>query len=91
MKKALAVVFTVLLAVTLAFAQTGGGSTDSKTGAGGSSKKPGDGSTVKSKSKSKSHKGGKKGGTKTSSARPKTRTGAPPEPDGKAPTTSVSK
>jgi hypothetical protein len=63
MKKLLTVVFTMLLAGSLAFAQTGGGSTDAKTPT----------KTASKKGKTKAHKGGKKSkkGTTTTTPAPK--------------------
>lgn len=64
MKKLLTLVTTLLLAGSLAFAQTGGGSTDSKstTPAKTDSGKKG----TKKGTKSKAHKGGKKSKKSTS-------------------------
>jgi hypothetical protein len=61
MKKLLTFVFTMLVAGTLCFAQTGGGTTDS-------SKTPASATTGKKSTKtSKAHKGGKKSKKSTGS------------------------
>jgi hypothetical protein len=82
MKKLLTVVFTMLLAGSLAFAQDTGGSTDSKvkdtTG-----KKPAATPAIKSKTKTKGHKGGKKHkkgtGTGTGTGTTATQPSTPPK------------
>ena len=58
MKKLLTIVFTMLLAGSLAFAQATGGSTDSAAGTG---KKVATTSGKKATKTKKGHKGGKKG------------------------------
>jgi hypothetical protein len=68
MKKLLTVVFTMLLAGSLAFAQTGAGSTGAQADTG---KKPATTSSKKSKT-SKAHKGGKKNKKGSSSTTPTT-------------------
>ena len=69
MKKLMTVVFTMLVAGTLCFAQAGGGSTDTGTG-----KKGTETSGKKATKTSKAHKGGKKskkGSTSTTTPPPK--------------------
>jgi hypothetical protein len=59
MKKLLTVVFTLLVAASLSFAQNTGGSTDSTAHKGGKTVEKTD--TKEPKSGKKGHKGGKKG------------------------------
>jgi hypothetical protein len=84
MKKILTVVFTMLLAVSLAFAQDTGGDKASKTGTGGTSKdttgkKPAATPSIetKTKTKTKSGKKGHKGGKKSKKGSSSTTTPPP--------------
>jgi hypothetical protein len=72
MKKLLTVVFTMLLAGSLAFGQTGGGSTDTKAPKEGTKTAEGGKKATKT---SKAHKGGKKGKKSTT---PSSTTTTPP-------------